>query len=151
LDAIVSSLSIASGFDPNDRRKSPKRSKEGTVEGLPEGSGDGLDSGSLDRWPPGSRWKYRGGLPPGETPPKERSSSTRVPVRGKTKTLEGLEAMGVKIYGMENIEGGMEGERISWDNIAGYYEQKRCGVFNFVVFVFSLCSLCIPLYCVWVG
>ncbi|KAG0567532.1 hypothetical protein KC19_7G141400 [Ceratodon purpureus] len=125
LDAIVSSLSIASGFDPNDRRKIPKRSKEGTVEGLPEGSGDGLDSGSLDGWPPGSRWKYRGGLPPGETPPKDRSSSTRVPVRGKPKTLEGLEAMGVKIYGMENIEGGMEGERISWDNIAGYYEQKR--------------------------
>jgi hypothetical protein len=33
--------------------------------------------------------------------------------------------MGVKIYGMENIEGVMEGERISWDNIAGYYDQKR--------------------------
>lgn len=128
LDAIVSCLSIASGFDPNDRRRIPKTSsKEGnTVEGLPEGSGESLDSGSLNGWPPGSRWKYRAGLPPGETPPKERSGSNRSSsVRGKTKTLEGLEAMGVKIYGMENIEGVMEGERISWDNIAGYYDQKR--------------------------
>lgn len=130
LDAIVSSLSIGSGFDQNERRKVPKRSKEGSaVDGLPEGSNEGgqLDNGSLDGWPPGSRWKYRGGLPPGESPPHERSGSNRVQGgRGKTKTLEGLEAMGVKIYGMENIEGVIEGERISWDNIAGYYEQKRC-------------------------
>lgn len=125
LDAIVSSLSIASGFDPNDSRKAPKRTKEGnTVEGIPEGPGE-LDSGNLDEWPPGSRWKYRGGVPPGESPPKERSGSNRVPARGKSKTLEGLEAMGVKIYGSENIEGALEGEHISWDNIAGYYEQKR--------------------------
>lgn len=89
-------------------------------------SGDGsLDGGSLDGWPPGSRWKYRGGLPPGECPPKERSGSIRGPVRGKTKTLEGLEAMGVKIYGLENCDGVLEGECVSWDNIAGYYDQKR--------------------------
>ncbi|CAK9878020.1 unnamed protein product [Sphagnum jensenii] len=42
----------------------------------------------------------------------------------KAKTLEGLEAMGVKIYGLEN-NGVLEGEHVSWDNIAGYHDQKR--------------------------
>jgi len=79
LDAVVSSFAIASGLDPNDRRRN--------------------------------------------VPPKERSVRVRNP---KSKALEGLEGMGVKIYGLENIEANTEtSDRISWDTIAGYYEQKR--------------------------
>lgn len=77
LDAIVSCFAIASGLDPNDRRRN--------------------------------------------VPTKER---TNIRVR-KTKSLEGLEGMGVKIYGLENVDAAEPCDQISWDTIAGYHEQKR--------------------------
>ncbi|CAM6021955.1 unnamed protein product [Sphagnum balticum] len=64
-----------------------------------------------------------GGIDPGieeRTGPRQAEKEAKV----KTKTLEGLEAMGVKIYGLEN-NGVLEGEHVSWDNIAGYHDQKR--------------------------
>lgn len=46
--------------------------------------------------------------------------------RGNSKTvLDTLEAMGVKVYGQEDITGRSDREVISWDNIAGYHQQKR--------------------------
>lgn len=80
LDAVISSFAIASGLDPNDRKR--------------------------------------------KVPPKEKPPHIRVK---KTKSLEGLEDMGVKIYGLESSEAGdtEPSDRISWDTIAGYYDQKR--------------------------
>ncbi|KAJ7552712.1 hypothetical protein O6H91_06G066400 [Diphasiastrum complanatum] len=46
------------------------------------------------------------------------------PRRGK-RVLDALEKMGVKIYGLESDAGSLDGEQLSWDNIAGYHEQKR--------------------------
>eukprot|EP00249_Psilotum_nudum_P021683 c28204_g1_i1 orf=155-2068(+) len=43
---------------------------------------------------------------------------------GMKKTLESLEAMGVKVYGLDYMPASPKNE-ISWDNIAGYHEQKR--------------------------
>ncbi|CAM6047754.1 unnamed protein product [Sphagnum compactum] len=64
-----------------------------------------------------------GGIDPGI---EERTGARQAKkeAEAKTKTLEGLEAMGVKIYGLEN-NGVLEGEHVSWDNIAGYHDQKR--------------------------
>lgn len=73
----MSCFAIASGLDPNDRRRN--------------------------------------------VPTKER---TNIRVR-KTKSLEGLEGMGVKIYGLENVDAAEPCDQISWDTIAGYHEQKR--------------------------
>ncbi|KAH6554943.1 hypothetical protein KP509_1Z295000 [Ceratopteris richardii] len=42
----------------------------------------------------------------------------------KSKALESLEAMGVKVYGQDNISGQIDQDVVSWDNIAGYHEQK---------------------------
>lgn len=121
-DVIVSLLSIVSGFDFNDSWKVFKWIKEGNiVEGIFEGLGE-FDSGNLDEWLFGSWWKYWGGVFFGEFLLKECLGFNRVFVRGKLKILEGLEVMGVKIYGSENIEGVLEGEYIFWDNIVGYYE-----------------------------
>eukprot|EP00250_Pteridium_aquilinum_P002910 c1315_g1_i1 orf=351-2111(-) len=39
--------------------------------------------------------------------------------------IDTLEAMGVKVYGKESSNGQLDQEVISWDNIAGYHEQKR--------------------------
>lgn len=41
------------------------------------------------------------------------------------KTISSLEAMGVKIYGLKQPELENPNVDISWDNIAGYDEQKR--------------------------
>jgi hypothetical protein len=43
-------------------------------------------------------------------------------MRGRTKTLEALEALGVKLYGIEDSNCVQEGKCVSWDNIAGYYD-----------------------------
>jgi len=55
----------------------------------------------------------------GETPG---SSSNQAPMRGRTKTLEALEALGVKPYGIEDSNSVQEGTCVSWDNIASYYD-----------------------------
>jgi hypothetical protein len=39
--------------------------------------------------------------------------------------FETLEAMGVKVYGKETSDVSPDKDVISWDNIAGYHEQKR--------------------------
>lgn len=39
--------------------------------------------------------------------------------------LDTLEAMGVKVYGQDSLSGRLDREVVSWDNIAGYHEQKR--------------------------
>lgn len=45
---------------------------------------------------------------------------------GNNKALfDTLEAMGVKVYGLDSVTGKSDREVISWDNIAGYHEQKR--------------------------
>ncbi|KAH9301473.1 hypothetical protein KI387_013056, partial [Taxus chinensis] len=46
-------------------------------------------------------------------------------ISSDSKALEALEAMGVKIYGLEALNGSSDKDVISWDNIAGYHEQKR--------------------------
>ncbi len=46
-------------------------------------------------------------------------SSNKAPMRGITKTLE---ALGVKLYGIEDSNCVQEGKCVSWDNIASYYD-----------------------------
>lgn len=46
-------------------------------------------------------------------------------VSSNGKALEALEGMGVKIYGLEATYGSSDKDVVSWDNIAGYSEQKR--------------------------
>ncbi|PIA36822.1 hypothetical protein AQUCO_03200059v1 [Aquilegia coerulea] len=60
------------------------------------------------------------------TPLQKRPSlDTRANIPEAQKSLAALEAMGVRVFGInENHEGSSEGE-ISWDNIAGYDQQKR--------------------------
>jgi hypothetical protein len=55
----------------------------------------------------------------GETPGL---SSNQAPMRGRTKTLEALEALSVKLYSIEDNNCVQEGKCVSWDNIAGYYD-----------------------------
>ena len=39
--------------------------------------------------------------------------------------FETLESMGVKVYGKESSNVLLDKDVVSWDNIAGYHEQKR--------------------------
>lgn len=58
--------------------------------------------------------------------PKQRDRQNTGPnVSSDAKALEALEGMGVKIYGLEATFGSSDKDAVSWDNIAGYYEQKR--------------------------
>ncbi|KAH9609607.1 hypothetical protein KSS87_014079 [Heliosperma pusillum] len=41
------------------------------------------------------------------------------------KTVAGLEAMGVRVFGLDEPRAGSTNEEISWDNLAGYDNQKR--------------------------
>ncbi|KAH7569433.1 hypothetical protein ACOSP7_012835 [Xanthoceras sorbifolium] len=41
------------------------------------------------------------------------------------RTIASLESMGVKIYGLDEPQLNFAKNEISWDNIAGYYQQKR--------------------------
>jgi SpoVK/Ycf46/Vps4 family AAA+-type ATPase len=123
LDAIVSSLSIAGGIDQGIEERTGARQAEKEAEGVPESSGDGsIERGTFDGSTSRSGWRYP--APSGPSKLSKERLPERLPGTAKTKTLEGLEAMGVKIYGLEN-NGVLEGEHVSWDNIAGYYDQKR--------------------------
>ncbi|KAL2630020.1 hypothetical protein R1flu_014706 [Riccia fluitans] len=125
LDAVISSLRIAGGVDRDldtDKRKSRKISETDVSResfGQLDRQGDPLDG-----WSQSSRWKYRGGV--GDSP-KERPTQgqSRYNVRGKTKVLEALESMGVKVYGVGTNADGTDIEKVSWDTLAGYHEQKR--------------------------
>ncbi|GER52904.1 P-loop containing nucleoside triphosphatehydrolases superfamily protein [Striga asiatica] len=46
-------------------------------------------------------------------------------VPGKDKTIASLEGMGVKIYGLQQLDTEQPNADITWENIAGYDEQKR--------------------------
>lgn len=41
------------------------------------------------------------------------------------KTVAALESMGIKIYGLNEPQMNSPNSEISWDNIAGYNQQKR--------------------------
>lgn len=45
------------------------------------------------------------------------------------KSVSSLEAMGVRIYGVNEPNLQSPKQEISWDNIAGYSEQKRYGTY----------------------
>ncbi|KAH8958947.1 hypothetical protein BDL97_06G054400 [Sphagnum fallax] len=123
LDAIVSSLSIAGGIDPGIEERTGARQASKEAEGVPESSGDGsIEGGTFDGSTSRSGRRYP--APSGPSKLSKERLPERLPVTVKAKTLEGLEAMGVKIYGLEN-NGVLEGEHVSWDNIAGYHDQKR--------------------------
>lgn len=54
---------------------------------------------------------------------RPRGNTTQMPSTGKS--VSSLEAMGVKIYGLNEPNIGNSKAEISWDNIAGYSQQKR--------------------------
>lgn len=54
---------------------------------------------------------------------RPRGNTAQMPSTGKS--VSSLEAMGVKIYGLNEPNMGDSKAEISWDNIAGYSQQKR--------------------------
>ncbi|MCO5589180.1 hypothetical protein L7F22_043146 [Adiantum nelumboides] len=52
----------------------------------------------------------------------KKQHESRKKSQNKKGALDSLEAMGVKVYGQDNLSGQLD---ISWDIIAGYHEQKR--------------------------
>ncbi|KAA8520142.1 hypothetical protein F0562_014398 [Nyssa sinensis] len=54
---------------------------------------------------------------------KSKGDTARMP--SAEKSVASLEAMGVRIYGLNEPNVGSSKNEISWDNIAGYNEQKR--------------------------
>lgn len=54
---------------------------------------------------------------------KPREGTARVP--SAEKTVASLESMGVRIYGLDEARDFSSNSEISWDNIAGYDQQKR--------------------------
>lgn len=54
---------------------------------------------------------------------KSREGSTQMP--SSEKSISSLEAMGVKVYGLDESHDYSSKNEISWDNIAGYDQQKR--------------------------
>lgn len=42
------------------------------------------------------------------------------------KSIANLEAMGVRVFGVEQEPGCRPKNEVLWDNIAGYDQQKRC-------------------------
>ncbi|XP_020518899.1 spastin isoform X1 [Amborella trichopoda] len=54
---------------------------------------------------------------------RDKSNTTQAPV--KSKSLEALEAMGVKVFGLDESNTVFHNYEISWDIVAGYYWQKR--------------------------
>lgn len=62
---------------------------------------------------------------PTKTLEQRRGEIARLP--SNDKSVASLEAMGVKIYGLDvpNVGLGLAKNETSWDNIAGYSQQKR--------------------------
>lgn len=54
---------------------------------------------------------------------KPRDNNVRLP--SAEKSVASLEAMGVRVFGLDEAHLGSSGGEISWDNIAGYDQQKR--------------------------
>lgn len=54
---------------------------------------------------------------------RPRGGPGQMPTKGKSIT--NLEAMGIKIYGLDEHNTGDTKTEISWENIAGYSQQKR--------------------------
>uniref|UniRef100_A0A803LRE4 TF-B3 domain-containing protein n=1 Tax=Chenopodium quinoa TaxID=63459 RepID=A0A803LRE4_CHEQI len=68
----------------------------------------------------------------------ERSSSTGTP--SISKSITSLEAMGVRVFGLDEPLVGNAKEEVSWDTIAGYDQQKRYDEanFEFCVTIFNM-------------
>ena len=70
---------------------------------------------------------------------KPREGSSQMPAK---KSIASLEAMGVRIYGLDAPHQNNSYNEISWDNIAGYDQQKRyvkdSMTIIFLVFPFSV-------------
>ena len=60
---------------------------------------------------------------PTKTLEQRRGEIARLP--SNDKSVASLEAMGVKIYGLNVSNVGLAKNETSWDNIAGYSQQKR--------------------------
>lgn len=60
---------------------------------------------------------------PTKTLEQRRGEIARLP--SNDKSVASLEAMGVKIYGLNVPNVGLAKNETSWDNIAGYSQQKR--------------------------
>lgn len=54
------------------------------------------------------------------------------------KSISSLEAMGVKVYGLDEPHVNSTENEISWDNIAGYDQQKRYVLLSVTYFCSSL-------------
>lgn len=54
---------------------------------------------------------------------KPRDNNVQLP--SAEKSVASLEAMGVRVFGLNEAHLGSSGGEISWDNIAGYDQQKR--------------------------
>lgn len=54
---------------------------------------------------------------------RPREDAAQVPTMDKT--ISSLEGMGVQIYGLKQRNDELANANISWDNIAGYENQKR--------------------------
>ncbi len=126
MDTIVSMLNIAGGLDLGIEKCKGARLGGGNIDGLPKGSrqdwiaGGALMSGLRKLIEVSKQDTIQGMLSTkGETPG---SSSNQARMRGRTKTLEALEALGVKLYGIEDSNCVQEGKCVSWYNIAGYYD-----------------------------
>lgn len=46
-------------------------------------------------------------------------------IHSAQKSIASLEAMGVRVFGADEPQGGLSKNEVLWDNIAGYDQQKR--------------------------
>lgn len=60
---------------------------------------------------------------PGQSKTTEKSSSAGT--QSRSKSIASLEAMGVRVFGLDEPLVGNANEEVSWDTIAGYDQQKR--------------------------
>ncbi|XP_021721581.1 uncharacterized protein LOC110689160 [Chenopodium quinoa] len=60
---------------------------------------------------------------PGQSKAGERSSSAET--LSTSKSITSLEAMGVRVFGLDEPLVGNANEEVTWDTIAGYDQQKR--------------------------
>lgn len=69
---------------------------------------------------------------------KTYNSSERKQMPSTDKSVSSLESMGVRVYGLDEPILNSDNNEISWENIAGYHQQKRYASFNFFVMSYVL-------------
>lgn len=69
---------------------------------------------------------------------KTYNSSERKQMPSTDKSVSSLESMGVRVYGLDEPILNSDNNEISWENIAGYHQQKRYASFNFFVIVLCI-------------